>query len=419
VNALVTRAPGGAGDGKVAVAYEYGPFGETVRAAVDPGLSAALRQELATQPFRFSTKFTDGETGLVYYGLRYYDPGLGRFLNRDPLGEAGGENLYAFVGNGPVNRLDVLGAWWKDSEGNWHPTNHRRSDTTEGGDPAEDDFDIPPTASQRVGWAPWIPLGQPSFEAASRDATNRQLEENRWGGPSTAVDLLNRIGDALDPRTIAAPGYYFFLELSRGVEVLGDNYIGPGAGKALLLMHPEVAVMRIPSAFEVLAAARGVGAEVRLVGAADSAGRRSLALLGNEGALFPRAAENVVTLDANAIRFSQSNVRSSLPEITQSMKANGWQGAPVDVVRMADGGLTTVDNTRIAAAFLSKTPVRAVIRNFDEVFPATRAGGNLQGGTWGEALMNRIGGQRPAWQRLYPNGSPVTGVHPTTPGFSP
>jgi hypothetical protein len=201
--------------------------------------------------------------------------------------------------------------------------------------------------------------------------------------------------------------------------VLGDNYIGPGAGKALLLMHPEVAVMRIPSAFEVLAAARGVGAEVRLVGAADSAGRRSLALLGNEGALFPRAAENVVTLDANAIRFSQSNVRSSLPEITQSMKANGWQGAPVDVVRMADGGLTTVDNTRIAAAFLSKTPVRAVIRNFDEVFPATRAGGNLQGGTWGEALMNRIGGQRPAWQRLYPNGSPVTGVHPTTPGFSP
>jgi RHS repeat-associated protein len=182
VTALVTRAPGGAGDGKVAVAYEYGPFGETVRAAVDPGLSAALRQELATQPFRFSTKFTDGETGLVYYGLRYYDPGLGRFLNRDPLGEAGGENLYAFVGNGPVNRLDVLGAWWKDSEGNWHPTNHRRSDTTEGGDPAEDDFDIPPTASQRVGWAPWIPLGQPSFEAASRDATNRQLEENRWGG---------------------------------------------------------------------------------------------------------------------------------------------------------------------------------------------------------------------------------------------
>lgn len=136
---------------------------------------------------------------------------------------------------------------------------------------------------------------------------------------------------------------------------------------------------------------------------------------------FPEffAAEGTVTLDANAIRFSQSNVRSSLPELTESMKANGWQGSPIDVVRMSDGSLTAVDNTRLAAASLSKTPVQAIIRGFDEVFPATRAGGNLQGGTWGEAVLNRIGGQKPGWQRLYPNGSPFTGVHPTTPGFSP
>jgi hypothetical protein len=86
---------------------------------------------------------------------------------------------------------------------------------------------------------------------------------------------------------------------------------------------------------------------------------------------------------------------------------------------MADGGLTAVDNTRLAAASLSETPVQAVIRSFDEVFPATRAGGNLQGATWGEALTNRIGAQRPGWQSLYPNGSPFTGVHPSTPGFSP
>ena len=111
VTALVTRAPGTAADGKVAVAYEYGPYGEKVRAAVDPALSAALKQVLATQPFRFSTKFTDGETGLVYYGLRYYDPSLGRFLNRDPIGEAGGENLYAIVGNRPINDFDVYGLY--------------------------------------------------------------------------------------------------------------------------------------------------------------------------------------------------------------------------------------------------------------------------------------------------------------------
>jgi hypothetical protein len=131
------------------------------------------------------------------------------------------------------------------------------------------------------------------------------------------------------------------------------------------------------------------------------------------------AAEGTVAIDANAIRFSQSNVRSSLPQLTESMKANGWSGAPIDVVRMPDGLLTAVDNTRLAAAKLTGTPVQAVMRDFGEAFPAARAGGNLQGGTWGEAVLNRIGGQKPGWQRLYPNGSPFTGVHPTTPGFSP
>jgi RHS repeat-associated protein len=123
-------------------------------------------------------------------------------------------------------------------------------------------------------------------------------------------------------------------------------------------------------------------------------------------------------LNADAIRFSQSNVRSSLPQIVQSMKANGWQGGPIDVVRMPDGGLTAVDNTRLAAASLARVRVKAVIRCFDEPFPTARSAGNLQGGTWGDAIMNRIGAQKPAWLRMYPNGAPITGVHPATPGFS-
>ncbi|MCF7689359.1 MAG: RHS repeat-associated core domain-containing protein, partial [Cephaloticoccus sp.] len=42
-------------------------------------------------------------------GQRYYSPSLGRFINRDPIEEQGGINLYAFVGNNPVNRWDLLG----------------------------------------------------------------------------------------------------------------------------------------------------------------------------------------------------------------------------------------------------------------------------------------------------------------------
>ena len=47
--------------------------------------------------------------GLSYYGYRYYDSELGRWLNRDPIEEEGGVNLYGFVGNDGVNKLDPNG----------------------------------------------------------------------------------------------------------------------------------------------------------------------------------------------------------------------------------------------------------------------------------------------------------------------
>ena len=85
----------------VSASYEYGAFGETI--SIDGGPVAAAN------PFRFSTKYVDVETGLYNYGYRYYDAANGRWLNRDPIGESGGENLYGMVGNDPVNRWDYLG----------------------------------------------------------------------------------------------------------------------------------------------------------------------------------------------------------------------------------------------------------------------------------------------------------------------
>lgn len=113
-----TYLPGYDGNGNVAVmidaangdlkaTYEYGPYGQYLRKEGDYA---------DANPIRFSTKYTDEETNLVYYGRRYYDPKDGRFVCRDPLEESGGINLMAFVANNAPNRWDYLGMYW-DTEG--------------------------------------------------------------------------------------------------------------------------------------------------------------------------------------------------------------------------------------------------------------------------------------------------------------
>jgi RHS repeat-associated protein len=64
-------------------------------------------------PFGFSTKRNDFASGLIYYGQRFYLPHLGRWLNRDPIGEQDDLNLYAMVAGDPVNKIDPNGefAW--------------------------------------------------------------------------------------------------------------------------------------------------------------------------------------------------------------------------------------------------------------------------------------------------------------------
>lgn len=92
-------------DSSVAATYEYSPFGKLLRST---GTFARVN------PIRFSTKYQDEESSLVYYGYRYYDAELGRWLSRDPLGESGGVNLYGFVGNNPTRYVDALGLFLLD-----------------------------------------------------------------------------------------------------------------------------------------------------------------------------------------------------------------------------------------------------------------------------------------------------------------
>ena len=96
------------------------------------------------------------------------------------------------------------------------------------------------------------------------------------------------------------------------------------------------------------------------------------------------------------------------------MKANRWKGAPIDVVRMPDGGLTSIDNTRVLAARYAGIDAKAVVYDYNSPLPSnlverftTRNGAAPQ--TWGGAITNRIGGQNSLFKNTYPYGSNLTG----------
>ncbi|MCR5839101.1 MAG: RHS repeat-associated core domain-containing protein [Kiritimatiellae bacterium] len=88
--------------GNVVAEYTYDAFGKLISS------SGPMADVFA---IRYSTKYFDIETGLYYYGYRFYSPELMRWITRDPIGEAGGVNLYAMCANDPIGDVDVLGLY--------------------------------------------------------------------------------------------------------------------------------------------------------------------------------------------------------------------------------------------------------------------------------------------------------------------
>ncbi|NWC93833.1 MULTISPECIES: hypothetical protein [unclassified Pseudomonas] len=88
------------------------------------------------------------------------------------------------------------------------------------------------------------------------------------------------------------------------------------------------------------------------------------------------------------------------------MKTNGWKGDPVDVVKMPDGQLTSMDNTRIAAAREAGIDVNASVRGFDDpLTPAIQEARGWQNfDTWGEAITGRINKQSGGFSASNPYG---------------
>jgi RHS repeat-associated protein len=100
-----------------AVSYSYDPYGAvTITVGGTPQGSDPLGN-----PWMYTGRFHDEESGLEYYRARYYSTSIGRFLQRDPLGIAATASLYAYASSSPATRVDPLGL--KDSP----PTKARKA----------------------------------------------------------------------------------------------------------------------------------------------------------------------------------------------------------------------------------------------------------------------------------------------------
>jgi RHS repeat-associated protein len=84
----------------VVASYRYDPFGNII------SKSGSLAD---ANVYRFSSKEVHINSGMYYYGFRFYDPNMQRWINRDPIEEEGGINLSTLTWNDPLNLVDVLG----------------------------------------------------------------------------------------------------------------------------------------------------------------------------------------------------------------------------------------------------------------------------------------------------------------------
>lgn len=99
-------------DGEVAQHIEYVPFGEVF---------VEERNNIWNTPYLFNAKEFDEETGLYYYGARYYEPRLSLWMSTDPLSEKY-PNIsgYVYCSENPIRFADFDGRWFWEKNGNLH-----------------------------------------------------------------------------------------------------------------------------------------------------------------------------------------------------------------------------------------------------------------------------------------------------------
>jgi len=222
--------------------YEYDPFG---------GILSQSGSLADANLYRFSSKEYHPNSGLVYYLYRLYDPNLQRWLNRDPVGERGGLNLYRFCRNTSADLIDSNGRYVLDDEG-FPVTPTGTAMDTYISDPNEPTTPPPPqTPSGQTGSSCPPPYGTTvqiglslngqlgplngnwsvgiAFDSQGHAAVydtigiGNGIGADASGGVSLAASNAGRVND------IAGPFAYGTTSLGSGLNGSGDVFAGAGS----------------------------------------------------------------------------------------------------------------------------------------------------------------------------------------------
>ena len=323
---------------------------------------------------------------LIHMNGRVYDYHLGRFLSVDPfiqgMGNSQGVNPYSYILNNPLAGTDPSGYVAITGLDRWSGM----PDPMGYGDNCPFCVDKDKDKEGQDNGA----------EAGGQASLNITITaDNASVGSGNVSGIGGQAQVGTSQEVIKHSNWGIWDSIQAGLDVAG---LVPIIGELADLTNAGISLARGDYEGAVLS----LSAMVPIVG--NAAGTAKII----------RSAEkftdsNIVTksVNPNSIRFSQSSV-SGADNITQSMKANGWAGDPIDVVRISDGGLTTLDNTRVLASSRANINVQANIRNASDALPAnlverftTKKG---VPSTWGDAVNLRIGKQNAGFRNTHPNG---------------
>lgn len=289
-----------------------------------------------------------GEDNQQDYGFRIHDPRSGRFLSVDPLRAKYPElTPYQFASNTPIRAIDLDGLEMIDV--NMEQRRGNRAALGENITPAQ----------------------QSHLMGIYNDA------QNKMGAVGTVIAVDVYLTRGWLSRIVFGAQVLDIFEHNRASTPEGQK------------KQDERAKQKMADAFMSWGVSKFIGISARVVTTAGKVVYK--------------------TFSSSSVRFSQSSV-NGLDEIATSMKANGWKGDPIDIVKMKDNIYTTVDNTRLLAAQKAGINVKAVAHNYDDLIPEEMANRflNKQGvapKTWGEAVENRIQNQNKQFRTNNANGS--------------